>query len=196
MDPLTIAVVVAVVAVVAMNGPKKPELDVAVAQPAVVPTQDVPPLAGAIFDGAANASAGFRRTMDGVLVNTFATAKQRATSLSGGMDPAFVSSGSAIAARELVTRGLATTRDATAKVAAASWAYSPLALAGRTQTGQALQQAAQTTVTRTAAEVAAAGGSVAEATAQAATNAATAAANAAANADAATAAFIQRNSPF
>lgn len=203
MDPITIAIALGVVVLLASGGNKTPvqlaedgqRLGTMPVKAGPAPEQ-VPEVAGAIFDGARGHGASFRRQLDETLVNVLATAKQRATSLSGGMDPAFVDSGSAQAARGFVTRGLATSRDAAVKVAEASWAMTVPGLVARTQTGQAIQTVAQEAVGRTAAEVVAAGGTVADATQQAAANVAATAANAATNADASTAQFILRNKPF
>lgn len=202
MDPVTIIIALAVVGFVALRSPP-PAVQAVEAQrqgalpPMGGPPQDaVPSLAHAMYAGAHATGSNFRNTVSAVVTNTLATAKQRAQSVTGGLDPAFVSSGSANASRDFVTRGLNTTRGAAQQAVNFGWSVSVPGIVSRTQTGQAVQQVVQTGVTQTGAAVIAAGGSVADAGAQAATNAVNSVSNAAASADAATASFISRNSPF
>ena len=207
MDPVTIGIVVVVVAAFALS--RTPSNVSPAVEQAAVAQQDgaLPPAAGpepsnvksvapAIFGGAHKAGADFRNRLDGVINNTLVTAKQRATAITGGSDPAFVTAGSAKAARGFVQRGLTTTADAAGKVVQTSWQYSPLGVLSGTKTGQAATNVVVGGAQQTGAAVIAAGGSVAQATAQAATNVASSAQNAAASADQSAANFINNNNPF
>ena len=202
MDPITLGLLAAVAVVVVAT--KKP-VQTAVAQgqrhevdgagnllsgiPPPPPPPDPSDIAGVLFTGSAQVARGARAVMGGALLNIQATASQRAQGPTGGLDPAFVDSGSAVAARQYMNRGLEV-----APVAVAA-ALGPAGLAAygfaQTRTGKAVVNAAQ----RTGAEVLAAGGSAAQAVAQSTVNAAATVAAAADDADAATANFISNNTP-
>ena len=99
-------------------------------------------VAQVMFGGAKSVAEGARNQMADTLNNLTATAKQRATGLTGGLDPAFVDAGSAKAAVAFMQRGL-TTID--------SSIYNAF---GSTQTGAAIQRK----VAKTGAEIIAAVG--------------------------------------
>lgn len=150
----------------------------------LAPTMTFPPLSQlpappgpeevsqAMFSGSSTVAAGARNALATTLDNITATARQRATGIAGGLDPAYVDAGSALAARDFMSRGLQ-------------------GAVSSTLTGQALQRAAAAT----GAQALAAGATVAQTTATVVGNAVADATNAAHEADAATAAFIDRNTP-